>query len=145
MNILIAVDGSEFSDTAVQELIESQPRTVHIRVVNVVEPLPVVESWAYAVDWQQLLDDQRKEAESLVAAAAQRLRNAGFNDVTMAVEEGIAKSVLVEAASKWPADLVMMGSHGRRGLARFLIGSVSEGVSRFAPCSVEIVRKRLAA
>ena len=145
MNILIAVDGSEFSDTAVQELIESQPRTVRIRVVNVVEPLPVVESWAYAVDWPQLLADQRKEAETFVTTAAQRLRNAGFNDVTTAVEEGIAKSVLVEAASSWPADLVMMGSHGRRGLARFLMGSVSEGVSRFAPCSVEIVRKRLAA
>lgn len=145
MNILIAVDGSKFSDAAVQELIESHHETAHIRVLNVIEPLPVVESWAYAVDWPQLLEDQRKEAESFVTAAAQRLRNAGFNDVTTAVEEGIAKSVLVEAATNWPADLVMMGSHGRRGLAHFLMGSVSEGVSRFAPCSVEIVRKRLAA
>ncbi len=145
MNILIAVDGSDFSDAAVQEVIQSQPKTAHIRVINVIEPLPVVESWAYAVDWQQLLEDQRKEAESFVASAAERLRGAGFTDVTTLVEEGVAKSVLVEAASRWPADLVIMGSHGRRGLARFLIGSVSEGVSRFAPCSVEIVRKRLAA
>ena len=80
-----------------------------------------------------------------VTTAAKQLRAAGFNDVTTAVEEGIAKSVLVEAATSWPADLVMMGSHGRRGLARFLMGSVSEGVSRVSPCSVEIVRKRLAA
>ena len=145
MNILIAVDGSEFSDAAVQEVIRFHPRTAQIRVIHAVEPLPVVESWAYAVDWQQLLDDQRKEAESFVAAAAQRLRDAGFNTVTTAVEEGIAKSVVVDAASKWPADLVVVGSHGRRGLARFLMGSVSEGVSRFAPCSVEIVRTRLAA
>ena len=60
MNILIAVDGSEFSDVAVQEVIQSQARTAHIRLINVVEPLPVVESWAYAVDWQQLLEINAK-------------------------------------------------------------------------------------
>ena len=144
MNILIAVDGSEFSNAAVEEVIQSQPRTAQIRVINAIEPLPAVESWAYAVDWQQLLDDQRKEAESFVAAAAQKLRDAGFT-VNTSVEEGIAKSVIVLEASKWPANLVVVGSHGRKGLARFLLGSVSEGVSRFAPCSVEIVRRPLAA
>lgn len=40
----------------------------------------------------------------------------------------------------WNADLIMLGSHGKRGLDRFLLGSVSEAVSRHAPCSVEIVR-----
>jgi nucleotide-binding universal stress UspA family protein len=108
--------------------------------MHVIEPLPVVESWAYAVDWQKLLEDQRKEAEALVADAAKSLRDAGFA-VTTAIEEGSAKSILVDTAGKWPADLVVLGSHGRKGLSRFLLGSVSEGVSRHAPCSVLIVRK----
>jgi nucleotide-binding universal stress UspA family protein len=140
MNILLGVDGSEFSDAAIQEVIRTRPKDARIHVMHVIEPLPVVESWAYAVDWQKLLEDQRKEAEALVADAAKSLRDAGFA-VTTAIEEGSAKSILVDTAGKWPADLVVLGSHGRKGLSRFLLGSVSEGVSRHAPCSVLIVRK----
>jgi nucleotide-binding universal stress UspA family protein len=143
MNILLGVDGSAFSAAAIEEIIRTRPREAKIHVMNIVEPLPVVESWAYAVDWQKLLENQRKEAEGIVAEAAKPLRDAGFT-VTTAIEEGEAKSLLVEKASKWPADLVVLGSHGRKGLARFLLGSVSESVSRFAPCSVLIVRKRAA-
>jgi nucleotide-binding universal stress UspA family protein len=143
MNILIAIDGSECSEAAVQEVIKTQPKDARIRVMHVIEPLPPLEGWAYAVDWQQILQDRRKEAEGFVADAMNSLREAGFT-VATAIEEGIAKSVIVEAASQWPADLVVMGSHGRKGLARFLLGSVSEGVSRHAPCSVLIVRKTAA-
>ena len=45
-------------------------------------------------------------------------------------------------AKKWGADLIVLGSHGYRGLQRFLLGSVSHAVVAHAPCSVEIVRKR---
>jgi nucleotide-binding universal stress UspA family protein len=141
MNILIAVDGSEFSDAAMREVIQTQPRDAQVRIMHVLEPFPVVESWAYAVDWQKILEDQRKEAESFVAQAAKKLADAGFA-VTTAIEDGIAKSILVDTACRWPADLVVVGSHGRKGLARFLLGSVSEGVARYAPCSVLIVRNR---
>lgn len=141
MNILIAVDGSDYSEAAIREVIQSRPRDARVQVMHVIEPLPVVESWAYAVDWQRILQDQRKEAEHFVAEAATALRDAGFT-VTTAIEEGVAKSVIVETATKWPADLIVVGSHGRKGLARFLLGSVSEGVARYAPCSVLIVRKR---
>jgi nucleotide-binding universal stress UspA family protein len=47
---------------------------------------------------------------------------------------------IVDRAAEWHADLIVLGSHGRHGLDRFLIGSVSEYVARHAPCSVEIVR-----
>jgi nucleotide-binding universal stress UspA family protein len=141
MNILIAVDGSEFSDAAIREVIQTQPRDAHIRIMHVIEPFPVVESWAYAVDWQKILEDQRKEAEVVVAQAAKALADAGFT-ATTTIEDGVAKSIVVDAACRWPADLVVVGSHGRTGLARFLLGSVSEGVARHAPCSVLIVRRR---
>jgi nucleotide-binding universal stress UspA family protein len=144
MNILIAVDGSDFSDVAIREVIQTRPREAQVRVIHVIEPLPAMEGWAYAVDWQQILQDRRKEAETFVAEAVKALRDAGFT-VTSAIEEGIAKSVIVEDAAKWPADLIVVGSHGRKGLARFLLGSVSEGIARHAPCSVMIVRKRPAA
>ena len=45
-------------------------------------------------------------------------------------------------AAAWPADDIVMGSHGRRGMNRLLLGSVSEGVVRHATCSVQVVPKR---
>jgi nucleotide-binding universal stress UspA family protein len=83
--------------------------------------------------------EQRKHAEELMAQAAKKMSSAGVR-FTTAIEEGVPKVVILDAAAKWPADLVMVGSHGRRRLERFLLGSVSEAVARHAPCSVEVVR-----
>jgi nucleotide-binding universal stress UspA family protein len=141
MNILVGVDGSECSEVAIQEIVRTQAKGTNVKILHVIEPLPAIESWAYAADYRSTLGAQRKEAEAFVAQAAEILRNAGFV-VTTAIEEGVAKSILVDTAFQWPADLVVLGSHGRKGLARFLLGSVSEGVVRHAPCSVLIVRSR---
>jgi nucleotide-binding universal stress UspA family protein len=141
MNILVAVDGSEFSDAAVQNLIRTRPADAQVRVLHVIEPFPVIESWVYTPDWNKMLDEQRKDAEAFVAQAAQDLRDAKFA-VTTSIESGNAQSVIIDTAAKWPADLIVLGSHGRRGLERFLMGSVSDGVARHAPCSVLIVRKQ---
>ena len=106
-----------------------------------IESSPVVESWTYAADWQSVIEGQRKEAKALVAEAARKSRDANFT-VTTAIEEGKARSIIVDAAAKWPADMVVLGSHGRKALDRFLLGSVSEGVARHASRSVLIVRSR---
>lgn len=139
MNILLAIDGSGCSDVAIRKVLQTAPKDAQIRIINVIEPFPVVESWAYAVNWQEVLEGQRKEAAALLAEAAKTFRDANFA-VSTSIEEGNAKPVIVDIAAKWPADLVVLGSHGRRGLPRFLLGSVSEGVARHAPCSVLIVR-----
>ena len=57
-----------------------------------------------------------------------------------AVLTGKAKEAILEEAQKWAADLILVGSHGRRGFRRFLLGSVSEAVAMNAPCSVVVVR-----
>jgi len=144
MNILVAIDGSAFSEAAVQKVMQSQPTDANVRVMHVIELLPVMESWAYSVDWERILQDRRKEAETFVARAAESLRKAGFT-VTSAIDQGDAKSLIVEAAGKWPADLVVVGSHGRKGLDRFLLGSVAEAIARHVRCSVLIVRAQPAA
>jgi nucleotide-binding universal stress UspA family protein len=56
------------------------------------------------------------------------------------VREGITRPDIVDIAAEWGADLIMLGAHGRRGLERLLLGSVSDFVARHAKCSVEIVR-----
>jgi nucleotide-binding universal stress UspA family protein len=81
----------------------------------------------------------------MVSAAAERLRGNGFRNVDTAVREGDARVELINAATEWPADLIVVGSHGRKGLDRFLLGSVSEFVIRHAPCSAQVVRLPAAA
>ena len=143
MKILLAIDDSKFSEAAIQALIaQAPPKGSEVRVLHVIEPLPAIyggAEWGYVMDWQAVTREQRKQAEALMARAAQTLRAAGFQ-ITTAIEEGAPKAVILDTAAKWPADLIMLGSHGRRALDRFLLGSVSEAVARHSTCSVQIVR-----
>jgi nucleotide-binding universal stress UspA family protein len=70
---------------------------------------------------------------------AGQLRLAGFQ-TTVSIPDGEPRHAIIDAACDWHADLIMIGSHGRRGLDRVLMGSVAEAVVRHAPCSVEIER-----
>lgn len=79
------------------------------------------------------------QVNELMSQTAERLRAAGFK-TTVLFEKGDAGTVILQHAAAWPADLIVLGSHGRTGLDRILLGSVSEAVARHAPCSVEIVR-----
>lgn len=85
------------------------------------------------------LESQLPQAHEIVERAAKTLSAAGFR-VTTSVTTGDARSVILDAAAEWNADLIVLGSRGRTGLGRFLLGSVSEAVARHAHCSVEIVR-----
>lgn len=143
MKILLAIDDSKFSEAAVESVIrQATPQETEVRVLHVIEPIPIYpdgQDWGYGPEASQVLEEQRKEAEGLVARGAQRLRDAGFQ-VTTAIEEGNPKVVIIDSAAEWAADLIILGSHGRKGLDRFLIGSVSDAVARHARCSVQIVR-----
>ena len=140
MKVLLAIDDSKYSEAAIQALItQAKPKETEVRVLHVIEPIIISGEGGYVIDWQSVTKELRKRGEGIIAQAAQALRSAGFQ-VTTAMEEGNPKSVIGDFAAKWPADLIVMGSHGRKGLDRFLLGSVSEAVVRHAPCSVEIVR-----
>ena len=82
-----------------------------------------------------------KSCEDAVSAAEQILAQTTFKTET-AVLDGNPKKRIVEDASEWGAHLVVVGSHGRRGLTRYLLGSVSEAVAMRAHCSVEVIRDR---
>ena len=136
MKVLLAIDGSKFSEAATQAVIaQHQPQATEVMVVHVVDlalPIPTL----YATRFRK---ESLKHGEELVRQSEQTLTKAGY-EVHTAVEEGDPKSKIVEAAKRWNADLIILGSHGRRGVDRFLMGSVSEAVARHAPCSVQIVR-----
>jgi len=148
MRVLLAVDGSEFSAEAERSVIaQFRPTATQVRVLNVIEPISsyisadlfphlVSQSVAIAVD-------RVKQAREMVARVAGNLRKAGFQASEL-VEEGDPKTVILDQASEWPADLIVLGSHGLKGLNRFVMGSVSAAVSQHAKCSVEVVRPRIA-
>jgi len=151
MRILLAIDESKFSKAAIQT-VKAWARVpgTEVRVIHVVEPpaisIPSMVAGSELGQWsaselEALWRAQVAEAEALLAKAAAALKEAGC-DVVSGVEEGDPKSRIIDVAAEWHADLVVVGSHGRKGLDRFLLGSVSEAVARHAPCSVEIVRIR---
>ena len=141
--MLVAIDGSKYSDAAVQSVSkQAHSADSEVKVLHVIEPLPVSpdgQVWGFALNVAEILDEQLQAAKQLVARAGEVLRAAGWK-VSTFVGEGDPKSVIVDRAAAWNADLVVVGSHGRKGLDRFLLGSVSEAVVRHARCSVEVVR-----
>jgi nucleotide-binding universal stress UspA family protein len=148
MRILLAIDESHFSEEALRTVLaQMRTRGAEVRVLNVIDP---VSGYVSADLFPHLVahtarieEDRQKQAKELVRGAARKLRKAGFK-ASEIVDIGDPKTKIVEHARKWRADLVVLGSHGLKGLDRFLMGSVSEAVSHHADCSVEIVRGRKA-
>lgn len=150
MKILVATDGSEYSDLAVDEVARRlwEPGT-QVEVLSVAYAVPLAAdpmvAGAVAVGgaYFDSLEQARHRAGEIVASAAARLRSrAAQLDVTTRVLEGTPHLTIVDEAAQWGADLVFVGSHGYGFLSRLLLGSVSHAVALHAPCSVEVVRRR---
>jgi nucleotide-binding universal stress UspA family protein len=144
MKILLATDASEYSEAAVEALLEHRwPKDAQLRVLSVAHtPVPVdahpgVEANYHAI-WAE---STAKKAQDTVNRTADRIRAAGLT-VEPLIRHGNPGSEIVKEAEQWSADLILVGSHGRTGITRWLLGSVAEQVVRHAPCSVEVVRKR---
>jgi nucleotide-binding universal stress UspA family protein len=147
MRILIATDGSPCSEAAVKELCSRPwPPDTEVKVVSVAHtPFPLVYDpfLVVAASYVESMEEERKRAAERVARAARHIReNAPDLRVTAEALEGSPKKVIVAQAEQWPADLILVGSHGYGPVKQFLLGSVSHAVALHAPCSVEIVRGR---
>ncbi len=145
MKILLAVDGSEYSAEAVKEVAARPwPSQTRVRVLSAVAPVtpPAAELWYDAGgSLERAQQEMQKRAEQLAAGIAEKLRESGLTAET-AVRDGDPRSVIVDEAKNWSADLIVVGSHGNTGLKRWLLGSVAQSVLSHAPCSVEVVRRR---
>jgi nucleotide-binding universal stress UspA family protein len=140
MKILLAIDDSKFSEEAVRAVIaQIRPQEVEVRVLHVLQPVTISPPPQMSAGYAPELEVQEKQARELVERAAKALRSASFK-VDTAVEKGDVRLKIVDLAAEWKADLIVMGSHGRSGIKRLLLGSVAEFVARHAHCSVEIVR-----
>lgn len=148
MKILLAIDGSSFSDAAVKEVCaKGWPEPCEVKIISVVEPalLPTVESWVPPENYIEALEKAGEDqAWAIVNEAAAQIR-AAHGDLVMVLTEivkGHPKHAIIDEAETWGADLIVVGSHGYRGLTKLWLGSVSQAVASHAKCSVEIVRLR---
>ncbi len=141
MKILLASDASKYSEVAART-INAEFRTQGTEVLV----LQVVQTAVYGVPPQMAqgyapeLQDQLKQASESVERIAETLRKAGFKAESRVLENEIRTAIL-DAARDWNADLIVLGSHGEKGLRKFLMGSVAESVAHHAQCSVLIVRR----
>jgi nucleotide-binding universal stress UspA family protein len=144
--ILVAIESSDFSNAAI-EAVRRQFRSAEVEVslLHVIDPLVYLPLYEGAArDFSRidaLREENLKQAQAFMDRAAKLLRESGYR-VTSSIEEGEPRTTIVDHAERVKSDLVVVGSHGRRGLPRLLLGSVSEYVARHAPCSVEIVRQQ---
>ena len=144
MKILLTTDGSSFSESALQTVTSTiRPEGADVLVLEVVEPLvytaPPQMAPGYAPEQTARLKEEFELAKKTTTECANILRKNGFKAETRVIESDV-RSGIIETATEWKPDLIVLGSHGRRGVEKFLLGSVAESVARHAKCSVLIVR-----
>jgi len=138
--ILVPLDGSEVSEgiLPVAERLAG-PRDLTISLLRVIEPLPPPAVAEMAVNVDELMAIERKEAQEYLAKVAEPLSDKGVR-VEWTVNAGRSAGTIAAFASEARVDLIAMATHGRSGLGRLLFGSVAEEVLRSAPVPVLLFR-----
>ncbi|TYL37977.1 universal stress protein UspA [Natronococcus pandeyae] len=142
-HVLVPLDGSEPAWSALDHAIENYAAD-RISVLHVVDPTAGTYAGAEGGYYDPVAFDRARErGETLCEQARERLEEAGTlesTDLETAVETGGAARTIVNYAEEHDVDHIVMGSHGRSGVSRILLGSVAETVTRRAPVPVTIVR-----
>ena len=141
--ILVAIDASEPSKVALQTAIAlAKADGAALAIVTVHDEL-FVEGSAAPEDFSEvatLIEIDERDGKTLLEHARSAAGTAGVSDVTVRLLDGEPATNIVDAARAHRADLIVVSTHGRTGLARFFVGSVAEHVIRHAPCSVLVAR-----
>ncbi|MHB8622347.1 MAG: universal stress protein [Sulfuricaulis sp.] len=143
-HILVAVDGSDTSQRALREAINfAKDYQAELRLVHVIDETPLVwgESAALGVT-ETVFEALRQIGQATANKSLAVVHQAGLKAEVILSEtcgQRIA-NIIVEEANRWPADMIVIGSHGRRGVDRLLLGSVAEGVVRLTSRPVLLVR-----
>jgi len=150
MKILLAIDGSKFSDSTTHAVAANfRAQSSEVLVLQVVEPfvvsVPPQMAAGYAPEQAVREQERLTQAKESVEHAANMLRSIGLKNVQCRVVESEVRTGILNVAETWHPDLIIVGSHGRKGLQKFLLGSTAGSIARYAPCSVWIVRNGVSA
>jgi nucleotide-binding universal stress UspA family protein len=147
--ILVPIDGSPTSDLGLDEAIALARLTGgSIRLLHVLDELVFVTGFETGATYMNtVLPRLRERSERILAAGRERVAAAAVA-VETTTSECFARrlsDVIVEQGALWPADVIVIGTHGRRGVNRMMLGSDAEQVARMAAVPVLLVRSAKAA
>jgi len=142
--ILVPLDGSDTSDLGLTEAIRlAQLTHARLRLIHVIDELSFAfTADAYSYRAGELLDLLRKNGADILEKALATVRAQGIEADTV-LYENLDKTVqqrVISEAETWKADLIVIGTHGRRGVRRMMLGSSAEGILRGAHVPVLLVR-----
>lgn len=141
--VLVATDGSDFSTAAVRAVAhEPWSKSTEIKIISVPEFTLWLGEYPYfqRAQAEELNQSALDAAKAAVALGKEILSRAGLTVISdVPVDRGSPAKTILEEAKEWGADLIVVGSHGRRGFDRWALGSVSESLAMNAHCAVEVV------
>lgn len=134
--VLCATDFSSFSTAALDRAVTlAAAYGATVRLLHVLTPFPITAPFLDVPGEPHLYETAAAQCRRSLAAKAARVQRPGLT-VEVAQRDGPAVQEIVAAAAEWPADLLVIGTHGRGGFERLVLGSVAERVLRKAPCAV---------
>jgi nucleotide-binding universal stress UspA family protein len=145
--ILVAIDESETSDLAFQEAISlAKDQKAALRIVHVIDVSPAYLTVDTPYPFMEYQKAMQEAGEKLLANRVATARAAGVQvDPKLIAIEMYGErifDVIEEQSKQWPADLIVIGTHGRRGARHLMLGSVAEGLIRVATKPVLLIRGR---
>jgi len=143
--ILVPIDGSETATLGLNEAIRlAKNQGGRIRLVHIVNELILASPDGYGGNFTQIIDILRTGGQAILADGESAVRSAGVEVDAAFVEAvgGQAGDHIVQQAIEWGADLIVCGTHGRRGLRRLVLGSDAEYIVRHTPVPILLVRSR---
>ena len=143
--ILVPVDGSHTSKLGLNEAIRlAKHHKARLRLIHVVDVFivtPALESGRYVVDIQKSFREYGRRILKKAEALA-RKHGLSADSVMFEIVGGHAAEIIVAQAKKWRAEIIVLGTHGRRGVGRLVMGSDAEQVVRTSPVPVLLVRSK---
>ena len=144
--IFVPIDGSPTSNRGLDEAIKlAKEQGAALQLFHLVNELVAVSSIDGAAMYTgDLIEMLRADGKKILAKAEARAIKKGVTPESVIKESlgGTAADAIVKQAKKWRADLIVLGTHGRRGIKRLVMGSDAEEVIRSAPVPVLLVRSK---
>lgn len=140
--ILCPIDGSETSNAGLIEAIRlAQHQHGSIYLLYVLDTLPL-QSTGYMIG--EIYDQLRAAGEDLLKIAKNKVTAAGIDVETVLIDSNTQRiaEAIVDKSSEWPADVIVMGTHGRRGVSHLFLGSDAEAVARMSTVPVLLVKPK---
>jgi len=141
--IMVPVDGSSTSMAGLKEALRlARNQKARVRLIHIVDEVAVFSSAEGGLNIEPVVESLKSGGKRILERAAKLAASRGARAETEMVENATSRvaDVLVARARRWRADLIVMGTHGRRGVNRLVLGSDAELVVRNSPVPVLLVR-----